>query len=181
MFGDGNIRCPYINSPWNATALREKQVPHMQDPMAKKNTHTRIPTAERATTMYNFWKTLNIMLSVALTFYINTYIPVASSLKFQKKTNWTSAMYVVKEAIENIKIAVFFSCFFCATSSGFFFGKSWYIYSKYVFFSFLIAQSGKSETQISARWFQPVGLSQDTKAPKTQVVSPTCWTYVGLT
>ena len=54
MFGDGNFRCPYINSPWNATALREKQVPHMQDPMAKKNTHTRIPTAERATTMYNF-------------------------------------------------------------------------------------------------------------------------------
>ena len=122
MFGDGNIRCPYINSPWNATALREKQVPHMQDPMAKKNTHTRIPTAERATTMYNFWKTLNIMLSVALTFYINAYIPVASSLKFPKKTNWTSAMYVVKEAIE-YKDCRFFSCFFCATSSGFFLRK----------------------------------------------------------
>ena len=134
MFGDGNIRCPYINSPWNATALREKQVPHMQDPMAKKNTHTRIPTAERATTMYNFWKTLNIMLSVALTFYINTYIPVASSLKFQKKTNWTSAMYVVKEAIQNIKIAVFFSCFFLCDIKWFFSSEKVGIYTPNMFF-----------------------------------------------
>ena len=54
MFGDGNIRCPYINVLGNATALCVKQVPHMQDPMAKKNTHTHIPTLERATTMYNF-------------------------------------------------------------------------------------------------------------------------------
>ena len=45
-------------------------------------------------------------------------------------------MYVVKEAIQNIKIAVFFPVFFVRHQVVFFFGKSWYIYSKYVFFHF---------------------------------------------
>ena len=134
MFGDGNFRCPYINSPWNATALREKQVPHMQDPMAKKNTHTRIPTAERATTMYNFWKTLNIMLSVALTFYINAYIPVASSLKFQKKNKLNICHVCRQGSNPEYKDCRFFSVFFCATSSGFFSSEKVGIYTPNMFF-----------------------------------------------
>ena len=137
MFGDGNIRCPYINSPGNATALREKQVPHMQDPMAKKNTHTRIPTAERATTMYNFWKTLNIMLSVALTFYINAYIPSSVFAQISKKNKLNICHVCRQGSNREYKDCRFFSCFFLCDIKWFFLRKKLvYIYSKYVFFHF---------------------------------------------
>ena len=61
-------------------------------------------------------------------------------------------MYVVKEAIENIKIAGFFSGFFWCGIKWFFSSEKVGIYIlKICFFPFFIAQAGKSETQISPR------------------------------